>query len=222
MPYSRPLLVVGLCDWTATPEASRPVSAWTVDPALSQCASPADAVTRAASDPALFGSLAARTGDRLATTAALAVVAERLRPIVMRWRRAGLSGEDLSDAEADLVAEALVAMRADPSRPPAEIAQVAWHRVEAIRRTGRARADRQVPLSPAHEAPAAQSGLRPLGLIGDAVAAGVLTAATAAALWAECGLATMDLGSCSPVAWRQRRSRARRALRAALGSTEGL
>lgn len=224
MPYTPTFLIRGLADWLAGPEAARPVPAWSTDPLLSNCQSPAGAAAGAVGDPAVFAALAARDTDPVATLAALAVVAGRLQPIVRRWCRSGLAGQDLADAEADLVTEALAAMRADPSRPPAVIAQMAWHRVEAIRRTLRSRAARQDPLAPAHDrlVPPAEPSVRPLGLIGEALAAGVLTAATAAVVWAECNPPVIDREVCDPVAWRQRRSRARRALRAALGPAGGL
>ena len=224
MPNAPTDLIRALTDWTASAQATRPVPSWSTDPDLCRCSSPADAATRAGEDPPVFAALASRTDDRLATSAALAVVADRLGPIVWRWRRAGLSGQDLADAEADLVVEALAAMRADPTRSPAGIAQMAWHRVEARRRTARARAGRQVPLSPTHDRaqPPDQSTRRPLGMIADALASGLLSSAAAAVLWAECGLPALDVKCCSPAAWRQRRSRARRALRAALGVAGGL
>lgn len=224
MPYTRPLLIRGLTDWLAGREAARAIPAWSTDPLLSRHHSPAGAAAGAVADPAVFTALAARDTDPVATLTALAVVAGRLQPIVRRWCRSGVGGEDLADAEADLVSEALAAMRADPSRPPAVIAQMAWHRVEAIRRTQRSRAARQEALGPAHDrlVPPAHPGVRPLGLIGEALAAGVLTAATAAVVWAECNPAMTDREGCDPVAWRQRRFRARRALRAALGPAGGL
>lgn len=224
MPYTRPVLIRGLTDWLAGPEATRPIPTWSSDPLLSRYHSPAGAAARAVDDPAVFTALASRDTDPVATLTALAVVASRLQPIVRRWCRSGLPGEDLADAEADLVTEALAAMRADPSRPPAVVAQMAWHRVEAIRRTLRSRAGRQEALAPAHDrlVPPAQPGLRPLGLIGEALAAGVLTAATAAVVWAECNPPVIERGVCDPVVWRQRRSRARRALRAAGGPAGGL
>lgn len=227
MPDHRTLLIRSLTDWTATAEAARPVPAWSDDPRLAGCPSPAEAAARAAADPAVFSALAARRGDQRATAAALAVVAARLAPIVGRWARAGLAGDDLADAEADLVAEALTALHADPTRPPAVLAQVAWHRVEAVRRTARSRADRHVPLGPAHDrvSPSPEPARPPLGLIGEALAAGVLTASTVAVLWVECGLPVTagpaPDGPVSPAAWRQRRSRARRAVRA-LAASGGL
>lgn len=119
--------------------------------------------------------------------------------------------------------EALVAMRADPSRPPAVVAQMTWHLVKAIRRTLPSRATRQETSAPAHDRlPPAQPSVRPLGLVGEALAAGVLTAATAAAVCAECDPPVIAREVRDPVAWRQRRSRARRALRAALGPAGGL
>lgn len=224
MPYTRPLLVLGLIDWPNGLEASRPVASWRSASALSAFASPADAARRAARDAVVFAVLAVQADDQFATAAAMSVVAERLRPIVSRWSGAGLSGDDLADAEADLVAEALAAMRADPSRPPAVIAQLAWHRVEALRRTARARAARQVTLSPSHDTlhQPEEPVRRTLGAIADALAAGVLTPSTAAVVWAECGVSIPAPAGCSPAAWRQRRSRARRALRAALGPGGGL
>lgn len=224
MPYHRLPLIRGLTDWLATPEATRPAPAWSTDPALSGFSSPAEAASRAAADPAAFAVLAARPGDHMATAAALAVVADQLAPVAARWYRSGLRDDDLADAEADLVTEALTAMRADPSRPAAVVVQIAWHRVEAIRRTARARGGRHEPLSPGHDRvmSPAEPVLRPLGVIGDAVATGVLTTAVAAVLWSECGLPVLDRASVSPAAWRQRRSRARRALRAALGPAGGL
>lgn len=224
MPYHRLSLIRGLTNWPASPEATRPATSWSADPPLAGFSSPAEAASRAAQDPAVFAALAGRPDDRLATAAALAVVAGRLAPVAARWYRSGLRGDDLADAEADLVAEALAAMRADPGRPAGVVAQIAWHRVEAIRRTARGRARRHEPLAPCHDrlTRPAEAVLRPLGVIGEAVASGVLTAAAAAVLWSECGLPVLNPSSVSPAAWRQRRSRARRALRAAIGAAGGL
>lgn len=221
-------LLEQLAAWPATPAALRPTPAWADDPVLGRFLNGARASEAAASDPAVFAALAARARDQTATSAALAVVASRLVWVTRHRRHAGGSQDDLADTEASLAAEALACMRDDPRRPADAIAQTARHRVHNQRRTNLARACRQVPLPDSSALPSAHLSdplRQALTVVTDAIAAGTLTAVTASALWATtCGWPSTDASravGCSPVAWRARRSRAARALRAALEGGRG-
>ena len=223
-----------LAGWPSSPEASRRTGLWAADPVLAVFATPGDAAVAARQDKEMFATLAGLRGDRLAATAALSAVAVFLVPVVRRWSRSGLTGDDLADAEADLVVEALAAMRRPPPLDAGIVAQQAWHRVSGRRRTARARTERLAELAPqlasrnavtpdlggvAGCAFGGQLGVSgsPLGIALDALEAGMLSVTAAAVLWAAAaGYPTREaarLAGCSPAAWRARRSRAFRDFR---------
>ena len=223
-----------LAGWPSSPEASRRTGLWAADPILAVFATPGDAAVAARQDKEMFASLAGLRGDPLAATAALSAVAVFLVPVVRRWSRSGLVGDDLADAEADLVVEALAALRLNTSLDAGRVAQQAWHRVSGRRRTARARTERLAELAaqlashdasqPVFEDPSGcafggRLGVSggPLGVALDALEAGVLSVTAAAVLWAAAaGYPTRKaarLAGCSPAAWRARRSRAFRDFR---------
>ena len=230
-----------LAGWPTSPEASRRTGLWAADPVLAVFATPGDAAVAARQDKEMFATLAGLRGDPLAATAALSAVAMFLVPVVRRWSRSGLVGDDLADAEADLVVEALAAMRRPPPLDAGIVAQQAWHRVSGRRRTARARTARLAELAPqlaSHDAsqpvfedPSACPGSGQLGLSGgplgvalDALEAGMLSVTAAAVLWAAvAGYSTREaaqMAGCSPAAWRARRSRAFRDFRAVVRDSE--
>jgi hypothetical protein len=212
-----------LSAWPAGSDAQRPVCEWADDSVLALLPNGAAAVAAAGVDGDVFEALAARADDPIATAAVMAVLARRLIPIASGWVRRGLSDEDLADAEADLVVEAITALRRDPTVGVAGIVQVAWHRVSGLRHTAVTRAARSTPLEPRHDR-AAGGGwwLDPALLLDDAVAAGILTSSVAAAVATVAALRSPGGTSvaCSPGARRKRVHRARRALRTLL-ATEG-
>ena len=241
MTSSRVGVIEVLAGWPSSPEACRRVGSWAADPVLCRFAKPRDAAVAARGNGEVFAALSARRGDPLAATAALSAVAVVLVPVVRRWSRSGLAGDDLADAEADLIVEALSAMRLNASLDAERVAQTAWHRVSNRRRTVRARTAKLAELAPqlasgiavqpAFEDPAAcpgsgQLGLSggPLGVVVDAVRAGMLSVTAAAVLWAAvAGYSTREaaqMAGCSPVAWRARRSRAFRDFRAVVRDSE--
>ncbi len=215
----RTRLVETLAAWPATPPATRPTRSWEDDPLLCRFTNPAQAASTAATDDAVLAALA-RRADHAATTAALAAVAIHLVPVVRRWARSGLVGADLADAEAGLVAEVLALLRSGPPGAAPVVAQKAWHRVAGRRRTARARSARHVPLGPDRAAgPSPDDPLRHiLAAISEAITAGAVTITAASALWAVvCGWSAVDAATatgCSASAWRDRRDRGRRAMRA--------
>ena len=216
-----------LAGWPSSPEASRRTGLWAADPVLAVFATPGDAAVAARQDKEMFATLAGLRGDPLAATAALSAVAVFLVPVVRRWSRSGLVGDDLADAEADLVVEALAAMRLNTSLDAGRVAQQAWHRVSGRRRTARAHTERLAELAPqlaSHDAsqpvfedPSGCAFGGQLGVALDALEAGVLSVTAAAVLWASAaGYSTREaarLAGCSPAAWRARRSRAFRDFR---------
>lgn len=225
MRTAHPTLLESLAAWPDSPDGSRPPCGWAGDPRLGRFLTPAAAAHEAAVDPVLFAHLAQRAEDATATSVCLSVVAGWLLPVARRWARSGLRGEDLADAEAALVVEALAALRSDPDLPAERIAQRAWHRVHNQRRTVRARAARQValadqldgrhvPVAPGDPLHAA------LVLLSDWLATGILTVSAAALLWATvCGWSAADAAGaagCPLGAWRSRQARARRTARAGL------
>ncbi len=242
MSCSHPGVINILAGWPASAEASRRPSLWAADPVLCRFATPGDAAVAAREDGEVFAALSACRGDPLAATAALSAVVVVLVPVVRRWSRSGLVGEDLADAEADLIVEALAAMRLNASLDAGRVAQKAWHRVSNRRRTARARTERLAELAPqlasqaagrlgydapvdctsAGQASRAADGLGGLAL--GAARAGVLSVTAAAVLLAAAaGYSTREaaqLAGCSPVAWRARRSRAFRDFRAVVRDSE--
>lgn len=210
-------LLDSLSSWPASPPATRPVPGWAEDELLADFPTGGAAARAAARDLQVFTALAHRPDDPLATTAALSVLAGVLAPIAWRWARAGLRGADLADAEADLITEALAAMRLNPDAGPGELAQSAWNVVSGLRITERRRSRRQVPYSPAHDRPAGSDSLREIiTVLAHAMTAKVLSASAAASLWATaCGWTAVELyrtTGCPVSTWRNRRARARRTL----------
>jgi hypothetical protein len=229
MVTARPALLESLASWPDSPTAQRPAAGWNEDPLLDQFPTPAVATRAAAGDPAVFDLLARRVDDATATTACLAAVAGRLLPIARRWARCGLRGEDLADAEAALVTEALAILRAHPDLGAERVAQRAWHRAHNQRRTARARAARHLPLTDhilQHPAVVSDDPLRAaLTLVSGWLANRTLTVSAAGCLWAAmCGWPAIHaarLAGCEPGAWRSRHSRARRTARTALANDGG-
>jgi DNA-directed RNA polymerase specialized sigma24 family protein len=218
MPRYEPGLLARLADLSQLHRRGSPP--WPDDPVLGRFTTAASAA-EAADDPDVFAALILRRDDELATRAALAAVATRLLPAYRRWCRCGLYGPDLADAEAQLAVEALAAMRSEPTPSVGFVVARALHRVYGQRRTERVRAARRVPLrsdtDPRTAGP--NTWRRPLAVLGEAIASGVLTAAAAATLWASlCGWSSTEASAragCSPEAWRARKARAARALAAA-------
>lgn len=229
MRTARPTLLESLAAWPDSTTSSRPVPGWDHDPVLGRFLTPAAAAHEAAVDSALFAHLAHRVEDTTATTVCLSVVAGWLMPVGRTWARNGLGGEDLADAEAALVVEALTALRAHPNLQAERIAQLAWHRVHNQRRTARARAARHVALTDRldpRQLPAAPADpLRAaLSVLSDWLATRAVNVSTAAFLWtAVCGWPAAhaaQAAGCPTGAWRSRQARALRIARAAI-STEG-
>ncbi len=139
MHRSEPSLIALLAAAPDCHRSHRPTPLWPNDPELSGFTQLTDAAPAAEADPAVLSALACRADDELATLAALAAVATRLLPASRRWARCGLAGEGLADAEAQLVVEALAAMRQGPvsdcragSRPgPAPGVRPAAHRARS-------------------------------------------------------------------------------------------
>lgn len=214
----RPLqLLDSLSAWPASPPAARPVPSWTGDEVLADFPTAGSAARAAALDLKVFTALARRPNDTLATTAALSVLGDTLAPIAWRWARAGLRGADLADAEADLITEALAAMRRHPDAGPGELAQSAWNVVSGLRITERRRSRRQVPYCTAHDGRVGPDSLREImTVLAHAMTAKVLSASAAASLWATaCGWTAVELSrttGCPVSTWRNRRARARRSL----------
>jgi hypothetical protein len=229
MVTTRPALLESLASWPDSHTAQRPAARWNEDPLLDQFPTPAVAARAAADDPAAFELLARRVDDATATTACLSAVATLLLPVARRWARCGLGGDDLADAEAALVAEALAILRTYPELGAERVAQRAWHRVHNQQRTARARAVRHLPLADRvlqHEVLVPADPLRAaLTLLAGCLADGTLTVSAASCLWAAmCGWSAVHaarLAGCEPGAWRNRHSRARRAVQAALNNEGG-
>lgn len=186
-----------------------------------------DAAQAARRDNGVLVALAVRVEDRTATLAALITVGPLLERIAAHWHHHGLRGADLDDAEAELVACALEALRTDPGAGAAGIAQIAWHRWNTGRRTTRRRAEKAVPLAGVEPWRHATDGERadPLPpLLADAVTDGSITRDTAQVVLADlCGWSTGEIAAAKgwsiDAVW-ARRSRARRALRAAVADRE--
>jgi hypothetical protein len=219
-------LITVLTGWPHHPDAGHPVPAWADHPVLAAFATPAEAAlaARGRDGERVVAALAARRDDPAATTAALAALAPRLGLISGCWKRAGLSGADLADAESDLVTECLAGLRADPDRPAAVAVQAAWHRVHGRRRTARVQAGRLVPFDCDHFRRAEDPGPGPLhelqDLLAEAVGEGTVSRLEAQSVWAAAtGWTTSEAcraTGCSPAAWRARRSRAIRSLAASV------
>ena len=144
-------ITVRLLDWVDTREARSPVpDSWLSDRVLSRFESPAAAALAVRVHPAGDRILARLSSlgsshpgcEPLADTAALAGLAPRLMRIVARWQRAGMAGADLADAEGDLLAECLVALRSHPNVTRDAAVRLAWHRAHSLRRTQRSRSSR--------------------------------------------------------------------------------
>lgn len=135
----------------ACPDACRAARQWaSLDPTLRPFPSPAvlAATARAAGptirDRLLDSLLRVGAGDEWAELTALAILAPRLAWVVGNWARAGVAGADLDDAEADLVAECCVQVRAasgaqPPDAPGLALVDQAWSRVSIRRSTQRRR-----------------------------------------------------------------------------------
>ena len=216
-----------LLDWTDTREARSPLpDSWAADRVLCRFESPAAAALAVRGHPVgdrILAGLATVAsggpgGDPLADTAALSGLAPRLMPIVARWRRAGIPQVDLADAEADLVAECLFALRSQPHITADALVRRAWHRAHARRRTQRSRSARLRALNPGGAEPdgvGSDPVARLVGRLSDALGASAISTIEATAIWAHaCGLSTGEASSragCSEAAWRARRCRALRA-----------
>ena len=217
MASSHPLLLSRLADWSRTTSACRPVSAWAADPVLARFDSPAAAATAAGAEPEVFHALAARH-DEPAVMAALSVLAPSLVGVARRWQRCGMGPDEVADAEASLVAEALELIREHPELGHALMAQKAWHRVAAGLRTSRSRDRRVLPRLDPEPAEADDSMVVLLDALRLAMDAGALTAEGARTIWAaETGWSGPEAAAatgCSAGAWRTRSWRARAALAA--------
>lgn len=147
----------------ARPDATRAARRWAaLDPVLRPYPTPAAIATAARNaGPELRDRLltsllradaAAGIGraDDWAGLTALAILAPRLAWIVRTWARAGVTGADLADAEADLVAECWAQIRTVTNQPPPDrpglvLVDRAWTRVRDRRVTDRRRAARLTP-----------------------------------------------------------------------------
>jgi hypothetical protein len=220
-------LITVLSAWPDHPDAGRPAPAWTNHQVLGAFATPAQAVlaARGHDGDRVLAALAARRHDPAATTAALAALAPRLGLISGCWKRSGLSGADLADAESDLVTECLAGLRANPHRTAVMVVQTAWHRVHGRRRTTRARAARLVAIDHDHFRQAGAPDPGPLHqlqeLLAEGLRDGTVSRLEAQSVWAAAtGWTTPEACAaigCSAPAWRARRSRAIRALAATAG-----
>lgn len=216
-PASDPLRF--LTDWPTSKACSRPVPGWSAHPVLSRFDSAGTAAQAAATDPVVFAALAGRAEDPTVATALLSAVAIHLRPIVGRWRAAGVRGADLDDAVADLVAWAVAELQSGGRPDARQVAWRAWQRTYHPRRSERRHAERQVPFDRHTDIRADESdGLRSvLSILADALAGGTLTVTLATSLWATaCGWPAVDAAhraGVSAEAWRARTHRAARALR---------
>lgn len=197
--------------------------------ALAGFASVGEVVRTAWADPArasvLLGELAVLAAeDEVAAQAALAILAPRLLGVVGRWARAGVPPVELEDMAADLVAEALAALREPSSpRPPGAVVDVAWGRARARRSRERRRSDRQVELDPATAAADGRDVFATAaGVVEDGYRSARISLSAAQALWATgvAGWSAAEAAAwlgCRPDAVRARRSRAIRALAACGG-----
>jgi hypothetical protein len=226
MPSARASILHQLSTWPTSADAVRPVPEWSGHPVLGRLPDGAMAVAAAHQEAEVFEALASRPADPVATAAAMAVLAAQLLPIVSSWMRRGLAGDDLADAEADLIVETIAAMRQNPTLCAAAITQAAWHRVATIRHTAARRAARSTRFSPRHDRAVDEEYGRvdTSRLLQEALAAGILTSsiataiATVAAVRSPAGPADI----CSPGARRKRLLRARRALRTLLAADGSL
>ncbi|MGH9078367.1 MAG: hypothetical protein ACRDY0_13125 [Acidimicrobiales bacterium] len=169
------------------------------------------------SDPALtealLAPLAARRDDEVATVTVLAALAARLAGIVGRYRRAGLSVDDLATVEADLVAETVAALAAfGTGDSVGGLVSTAWGRARTLRRRDRRRAEHPPMLAPPGAGGDPLAGVT----LGAAVRAARVPASGRSALWlAAMGVPTEAVAAAAgvtPAAIRARRSRAARRL----------
>jgi len=229
-----------LIDWPASPSCAQRVRGWSADPVLRRYPSAGSAALAASDDPAVFAALAARTDDPIAAAALHSAVAVHLRPVVSRWRAAGLRGADLDDAVADLLACSAAELQAARGGEPPDARRVAWRAWRATyhrRRSERRRARLEVPIDPASfrstrgapnttSADRDDSGLRGvLFVLGEALGRGTLSAALAASVWAAaCGWPAVEAArrvGVTPEAWRARKHRAAVVLQGSLGVGRG-
>ena len=222
-----PSITGRLLDWVDSPQALSPVpESWAADRVLRRYQFAAAAALAVRVHPAgdrILSSLATvgsgdPGGDPLADTTALSGLAPRLMPIVARWRRAGVAGADLADAEADLVAECLFALRGHGNITADAVVRLAWHRTHALRRTQRSRSARMNALNPGGaEARGVEADpvARLVRRLSDALGAGAISTIEVTAIWAHAsGFSIAEAASragCSEAAWRARRCRALRA-----------
>lgn len=208
-----------LTRWPASTAAAQRVTEWDGVEALAYFDTAGQAARAAADDPTIFAALAARADDPAATLAAMAAVAFHLRPVVSRWRSAGLHGAELEDAAGDLIAATLTALRSGHPTDAGAVAARAWQQASGRRRTERERSTHQLPLfdPDRRAAPDGDSLRSTLAHLVESVTAGTLTLTLATALWATvCGWPAIDAAArlgISPATWRTRTHRAVRALR---------
>ena len=216
-----------LLDWVDTREARSAVpDSWLADRVVSRFESPAAATlalrVHPAGDRILTGlsSLGSSNPgcEPLADTAALSGLAPRLMRIVARWQRAGIAGADLADAEGDLVAECLFALRCHPNITRDAAVRLAWHRAHSLRRTQRSRSSRLKAANPGSADPPGIGSDPVANLIrrlSDALCSSSISRIEATALWAHaCGFTIEEAASragCTEATWRARHCRALRA-----------
>lgn len=214
MPSIQPSLIDRLRAWPTCRHALRRPEAWGGHVLLSAFATSADAAVAARTDPLVLEALASQVDDEEAALAAMSVLAAGLGRVVGQWRRAGLTGVELQDAEAHLVLEALASLHTTPGRPAEVIVQQAWHRVSARRRTEIARRARSLPMGRVDPPDLGQLSTA-AQTISLAVASGISDSERRTVVAAITGPTRADAQAASG-AERTRRWRARRALRAAL------
>ena len=224
MPSRQPSVLAVLCAWPGTAEAQRcSPDAWSANRVLCRFSTPAGAslvVRRHPAGDTVLAALASHPADPVATAAALAGLAPRLSGIVARWRRAGMSPQDLVDAEADLVSDTLDVLRRLPELPGNLVVRSAWHRTHGRRRTERLRAARVRPLDEV-STPTSEMTSHPLagivGCLSAAMSTATLRVDEAAAIWADvCGWTPAEAAAVtgwSGQTWRARRLRAFEAAR---------
>lgn len=142
------------------PPAVRAIRRWAADdPALAGYPDPASlarTVRTATVDTRdrLVGSLLDVAGEfEWAELTVLVILAPRLSWILSRWARRGVTGADLSDLEADLVADCWAHIHRiihngepDPDRPGLALVDPAWAATRNRRSRQRRQTERQVPL----------------------------------------------------------------------------
>ena len=224
MTATRTPLLTALASWPTGPGRSpagrRAASGWSDDPALVCFATPGEAAVAVgfpACGAAVLTALAARRDDSWATTAALASLAPRLAPIVVRWVRAGMCPADVEDAESDLLAGCLAGLREDRLLDPAGIVATAWQRASNNRRTLRARGarhtGRELGVLP-DPVPFGRDGVEAIVVeLTDAVRTGRLTVASAKAVgWQAAGWTSGEVEACTGIPAATLRARRRRAV----------